>query len=107
MLVNGRQALYVMALHGTIALAVVIAATVLAFHGSLDAEAATAIFGTAVGLAGGSASALGALGSVVNGKSVVTQQMLAEQGATNRTAIVSAAASPAHKVTASEPAASE
>ena len=104
---NGRQALYVMALHGSIALACVVAATVLGFHGSLDGQTVAVIFGTAVGLAGGSASSLGALGSVVNGKSVVSAQMLAEQGATARTAIVSAAASPAHKVTASEPAPTE
>lgn len=84
---NGKQALYVMALHGTIALAVVIAATVLAFHGSLDAEAATAIFGAAIGLAGGSASALGTLAGAINGKAVVSTESLADMQATTRAAM--------------------
>lgn len=101
--VNAKQSLYVLALHGAIALAVVIAATVLAFHGALDAEAATAIFGAAIGLAGGSASSLGALAGAVNGKSTITEASLAQRESTLRTALVAAAATPSHEVVAPPP----
>lgn len=88
---NGKQSLYVLLIHGGIALAVVVAATVLAFHGSLDAEAATAIFGAALGLAGGSASALAALGSAVNGKMTVTPEAVQAREVTLRQALASPA----------------
>lgn len=94
MAVNGKQALYVMILHGATALSVVIAATVLSFHGSLDAEAATAIFGAAIGLAGGSAAALGTLSSAVNGKSVVSTESLADMQRTTRAAMSTPGAAP-------------
>lgn len=89
--VNGKQSLYVLLIHGGIALAVVCAATLLAYHGALDAEAATAIFGAALGLAGGSASALAALGSAVNGKMTVTPEAVQAREVTLRQALASPA----------------
>lgn len=71
---QGRQQVYVLALHATVGLLVVVAATVLAALHDLDAQAAVAIFGAVIGLAGGSASSIAALGSTVNGKNVVTQE---------------------------------
>lgn len=73
---SNRQPLVVLAIHGGIALVVVLCVTALAWHGSLDAEAATALFGTAVGLAGGSASSIGALAQAVNGKATVSDATL-------------------------------
>ena len=88
---NGKQSIYVMIVHGGIALAVVFAATILAYHGSLDAEAATAIFGAALGLAGGSASAIAALGSAVNGKMTVTPEAVQAREVTLRQALAAPA----------------
>lgn len=100
---TGRQSILILAFHGAIVTVLVIAATVLGFHGTLDASAVTAIFGAALGFAGGTASSLGSLGAVVNGKSVVTQQQVAEQGAAQRTAIVAAAGGEARRMVPVEP----
>lgn len=62
--------------HFAMALAIVVAATVLTALHDLDAQAAVAIYGAAIGLVGGSAAALGAIGSAVNGKSVVDPNTL-------------------------------
>lgn len=72
----GRQQLLVLGLHATVGLLVIIAATVLTALHDLDAQAAVALFGAAVGLAGGSAGAVAALGTAVNGKSIVSEGSL-------------------------------
>lgn len=79
---NARQSLYVLVLHGSIAFVVIIAVAALTWHGSLDAEAATALFGTAVGLAGGSSAAVGALSGAINGKATVSDATLRQAIAT-------------------------
>lgn len=93
-----RQPLYVLAIHGGIVLATILTVGVLGYHGTLDGQTISAVLGAAIGFAGGTASSLGSLNTVVNGKSVVTPQLLAEQGATNRTALATAAAAAAHNV---------
>ena len=79
---NPKQSLYVLILHGSIALVVIVAVSALTWHGSLDAEAATALFGTAVGLAGGSSAAVGALTQAINGKATVSDATLRQAIAT-------------------------
>lgn len=74
----------------------------LGYNGSLNSDAVAAILVGALALAGGSAASTGAVYAAVNGKSTVTPQLLAEQGATNRTAIVAASASQPTAVTAVE-----
>lgn len=86
-----RQNLVQLGVYGAIVLATVVGAIVLGVQGSISEAAVTAIFGAAIGFAGGSAASGSTLYTVVNGKSVVTPQYLAEQGATQRTAIVAAA----------------
>lgn len=93
-----RQQLYVLAIHGGIVLAAIATVGILGFHGTLDGQSVVAILGAAIGFAGGTASSLGSLNTVVNGKSVVTPQFVAEQAATQRTAIVASAGSEAHTV---------
>lgn len=73
---NARASLYVMLLHGGISIIVVLAATVLAFHGSLDAPTVSVIYGAAIGLAGGTAGSLATLGQAVNGKSTMRDEVL-------------------------------
>ena len=89
-----NQTLAQMVIYGAIALAAVIGAIILGYNGSLDPAAVASILVGALALSGGSASATGAVYAAVNGKSTVTPQLLAEQGATNRTALVAASASP-------------
>lgn len=101
-LVTGRQNLAQLGIFGAIGFAAVIGTIVLGYHGTLNSDAVAAILTGALTLAGGAAAGTAAVGAVVNGKSVVTPQLLAEQGATARTAIVAASASDAHVV---EPAA--
>lgn len=95
---TARQPLYTLSIHGGIVLAAIITVGILGYHGTLDGQSVVAILGAAIGFAGGSASSLGSLNSVVNGKSILTSQQIAEQGATQRTAIVASAASEAHHV---------
>ena len=89
---TGKQTLFQMVIYGLIALAAVIGAVVLGYNGALASDAVAAILVGALALAGGSAASTGAVYAAVNGKSTVTPQLIAEQGATNRTAIVAAAA---------------
>lgn len=103
-LVSGRQNLVQQGIYGAIALAAVVGAVVLGYAGNLNSDAVAAILTGALALAGGAATGIGAVGAVVNGKSVITAQQVAEQGATQRTAIVAAAANDSHTVTPVEPA---
>lgn len=66
-----RMPLLILLTHFLLSLAIVVAATVLAALHVLDPQACVAIFGAAIGLVGGSASALGALGSAINGKTAI------------------------------------
>lgn len=91
---SGPQTWYVMALHGAIAMAVVIAATLLAYHGSIDGQTVSVVYGAALGLAGASASSIAALAQAVNGKSVVSHDDMAAREQTLRTAITTPAAGP-------------
>lgn len=95
---TGRQTLAQMVIYGAIALAAVIGAVLLGYTGNLNSDAVAAILTGALALAGGSAASTGAVFAAVNGKSTVTPQLVAEQGATNRTAIVAAAGSQPHTV---------
>lgn len=101
--VTARQNLVQLGVYGLVVLSTVIGAIILGWQGTLDSAAVTAIFGAAVGFAGGSAASGSTLFAVVNGKSVVTPQLLAEQGATTRTSIIAAAGSQAQTVTPVEP----
>lgn len=73
---NARQSMIILGFHGGIAVVVVFAATILCYHGTLDAAAVTAIYGAAIGLAGGASSALGSLAGAVNGKATVSDATL-------------------------------
>lgn len=98
-----RQQLIQQVIYASIALCAVIGAVILGWRGALNSDAVAAILTGALALAGGAAASIGAVGSVVNGKSVVTSQMLSEQGATQRTAIVAAASTSPRDVTPVEP----
>lgn len=100
---TGRQSLVQLGVYGAIALSAVIGAVVLGYHGTLNSDAVAAILTGALALAGGTAAGVGTLYTAVNGKSVVSNQQLAENGATARTAIVAAAGGSAHTVTPVEP----
>jgi len=102
--VTGKQNLVQLGIYGAIAFAAVIGAVVLGWHGTLNSDAVAAILTGALALAGGAAASQSVVGTVVNGKSVLSQELLREQGATTRTAIVAAAGSQAHTVTPVEPA---
>lgn len=88
--------------YGVIVFTTVIGAILLGWQGTISEAAVTAIFGAAVGFAGGAAAGQGAVYTAVNGKSVVTPQLIAEQGANVRTALVAAAGSPARDIEAAE-----
>lgn len=100
---TGKQNLAQLAVYGAIVGLTVVGAIILGWQGSISEAAITAIFGAAIGFAGGSAASGSTLYSVVNGKSVVTPQLISEQAATNRTALVAAAASAPATVTPVEP----
>ncbi len=102
--VTGRQSLVQLCVYGAIALAAVMGAVILGYHGTLNSDAVAAILTGALALAGASAASQGAIYQAVNGKSVVTEQLLSEQGANQRTAIVAAAGGNANTVTPVEPA---
>lgn len=101
--VSGTQNLVQLGIYGVIGLVAVIGAVVLAYHGAISGDAAAAVLTGALTLAGGAAASQGAIHSSVNGKSVVSNELLAETGATNRTAIVAAAGSQPQAVTPVEP----
>lgn len=88
---NGKQSLYVLLVHGGIAAVVVLASTLLAYHGSIDSQTVSVIYGAALGLAGASASAIATLGSAVNGKMTVTPEALQAREVTLRQAIATPA----------------
>jgi hypothetical protein len=60
--VTSRAQSITLIVHAVLALALIGAATVLAWHGTIDGQALTAILGTAVGLVGGSAGTLAVVG---------------------------------------------
>ena len=95
---SGRQSLYVLGFHGAIAFACVVCATVLGWQGTLDASAITAIFGAALGFAGGAAASQGSLGAAINGKATVPVAALADRETTLRTAMAAAASSPSREI---------
>ena len=72
----GRLQTLTLAAHFGIAALIVAAASVLTALHDLDAATFGTILGAAIGLVGGSAAALGAVGSAVNGKAVVDPVML-------------------------------
>ncbi|HVE35372.1 MAG TPA: hypothetical protein VNC18_17535 [Gemmatimonadaceae bacterium] len=96
---TARQSLLLQGMHAFIVLGVLASVTVLGVQGTLTGESVIAVYAAAIGFAGASAGQIGTLAQAVNGKSVVTSQMLAEQGATNRTGLVAAAGGSAHTVT--------
>ena len=98
-----KQQLIQQVIYASIALAAVIGAVILGWRGALNSDAVAAILTGALALAGGAAAGIGTVGAVVNGKSVVTHQLIAEQGANTRTALVAAAGAPANTVTPVEP----
>ncbi len=77
----------IIALHAGIGVLVIAGATVLAALHVLDAQATVAIYGAVIGLAGGSAASIAALGTTVNGKSVVTAEQAAAQSANLEAAV--------------------
>lgn len=101
--VSAKDSLYVQGIHVTVVLSAIFAVSLLGYHGTLDGQSVVAVLGAAIGFAGANVSSVGSLAQAVNGKSVVTSQLLAEQGATARTAIVSAAAADSHTVEPSAP----
>jgi hypothetical protein len=80
--VSGRQTIYIQLIHGGIAFVVIVAATVLAALHDLDPATVVALFGAAVGFAGGTSVATGALAQAVNGKAVMTEHAISEREAT-------------------------
>ena len=62
MAVDSRAQSITLLIHAVIALALIGVAAVLAWHGTIDGQALTAILGTAVGLVGGSAGTLAVVG---------------------------------------------
>ena len=57
---NPRIQLYILAAHTFVAVLALICVTLLSILGDLDPQATVALFGTAVGLVGGSASSIAA-----------------------------------------------
>lgn len=100
---NSRQTLYVLAMQGAIALAVIVVVCILGVQGTLDGESVVAILSSALALAGAAATAFGALGAAVNGKAVVSHAEMANREETLRTAFAASAAAPAHTVAPVEP----
>ncbi len=96
---GSRSQTYVLGLHMVVGVLVIVAATVLAALHDLDAQAAVAIYGAAIGLAGGSAGSLAMLGTTINGKSVVTQETMSAMAA-NLERTVSYLAGARHEVDA-------
>lgn len=60
-----RQSFAVLVAHSVVAIAILIAATVLCYAGKLSADAVVALFGAAIGLLGANAQSLGS--QVING----------------------------------------
>lgn len=96
--VNAKFTLYGTLIHAAVVVSAIVAVTVLGAQGTIDGQSVVAVLAAAIGFAGANATSVSSLGAVVNGKSVVTPQLLAEQGATARTAIVAAGGSESHVV---------
>jgi len=60
--VSSRAQSVTLIVHAVIGLALIAAATVLAWHKTIDSQAVVAIFGTVIGLVGGSAGTLALVG---------------------------------------------
>jgi hypothetical protein len=84
---SGKVAYIGAFVHAAVALVIIVAATVLAALHDLDGQTVAALFGAAVGLIGGSASSLGSIYSVVNGKATVPLPVIADQEATLRNTV--------------------
>lgn len=91
---NTRQTLYLLTIHAGIAIVVVAAATVLSFHGNIDAQTVSVIFGAVLGIAGASAASLATLGAAVNGKAVLSNEMMQQREQTMQQAVSGLASSP-------------
>lgn len=104
---NAKLSVYVMAMHGLIVLSVVVVTCVLGVQGTLDSASILGILGAAIGFAGGTAASLGAVGQAVNGKSVITPQLISEQASMQRTALAAAASAQPHDVASSNKPATE
>lgn len=91
--VTARHTMIVLGVHGAVALAIIISATVLGVQGTLDASALTALYAGLLGFVASAASSIGSLGAAVNGKTVLSQGDMAAREATLRTAIDGAIAS--------------
>ena len=87
---SSRHTVYILGVHGAIALAIVVSATVLGVQGTLDSSALTAIYGALLGFVGGAASSIGSLGAAVNGKAVLPVGDLQAREHTLRSAIAGA-----------------
>lgn len=90
-----KQTLYLLTVHGALAGLVVVAVTVLSFHGSIDAQTVSVVYGAVLGIAGASAASLATLGAAVNGKTVLTNETLQQREQTMQQAVSGLAASPA------------
>lgn len=95
---NQRATMYVLVMHGSIVLSVVVATVILGVQGTLDSSSVLGILGAAIGFAGGTAASTASLGAAVNGKAVIAQSAIADRETTLRTAIAASAAAPAHDV---------
>ena len=69
LIVNGKQQAIVLLIHGMIAVALVAAATFLAYEHDLDSQSLATILGAAIGLVGGSAGSFAIVGLTQNGAS--------------------------------------
>lgn len=98
-----RQSLVVQGMHAAIVLSAIVAVTALGINGTLDGQSVVAVLAAAIGFAGASGSQIGTLAQAVNGKATMSNESLADREATLRTAMVAAAATPAHVMTAVEP----
>lgn len=98
-----RQSLTVQGMHAAIVLASILAVTALGINGTLDGQSVVAVLAAAIGFAGASSSQIGTLAQAVNGKATMSNEAMADREATLRTAMVAAAATPAHEMHAVEP----
>jgi hypothetical protein len=95
---SARYTLYGTLIHATVVVSAIAAVTALGMQGTIDGQSVVAVLAAAIGFAGANATSVSSLGAVVNGKSIVTPQLIAEQGATARTGMVAAGLSEAHVV---------
>lgn len=101
---NQKTSLIIQGLNAFVVIGVLVSATVLGVQGTLQGESLVAIYGAAIGFAGGAASALGSLGAAVNGKTPLSNAAMADRETTLRSAMVAAAAAPPRDVPLAPPA---